>query len=104
MKVNILHKFLEIVVILAIIALLSGYGWIILIGEEVTIKSGKRSGYATAYLIAEDAFIYAGGVFLVAATFSFFAFRSAGINKQNSFIIAAAIMLPPVLFIGSKFI
>lgn len=79
------------------VSLLSGYGWLILLNDQVEIGGDRKSGFATAHLIGNDAIQFAIGVFFVAALFSFFAARLMKLRAWISSMIALGVMSQPLV-------
>jgi hypothetical protein len=102
MQKRCLHRVFEVLVAALMGALLSGYGWLILLNQEVTIQGGRKSGFATAHFAGADAFTVAVCVFFVGAAFSFFAMRLIGRGKLESSLIALAVFIQPVVFVAFR--
>ena len=86
--------FLEKLVVLVVAALLVGYGWLVLLNEGVFLSAKGRS----AHLTNEAALYFAGGVFLCAALFAYFAAKLLQFSAGVRWFAVAITLIPPAVF------
>lgn len=76
----------------------AGYGWLTLLNGGVSIARGVRGVLHTAYLAGDEAGVYTGAVFLVAAVISFFAVRRISKRKAIGWGVALVVLLHPLVY------
>ena len=80
--------------------LVAGYGWLTLLNGGVSVAGGVRGVVHAAYLSGDEAGVYTGAVFLIAAVVSFFAVSRISQRKAISWAVALAVLFHPLLYVA----